>query len=256
MNKPVVNIITPLEEEFFLLHDSILKPVQEKYAGITFISGFLVDVPVVVAKSGVGKVNAALAAQIQIDRFNANRLMLLGVGGVINRNLSIGDVVISRDVMYHDVDAIGLGFALGEIPFLGINIFEADKELVEKAQQASLQALFKLKYRYAAMGEPNNRIPKVEVGRIITGDQFISGAGKKKQLIESFSGDCVDMEGAAVAQTAYLNNKQFVIIRALSDECENDAEKSYYDYLNTIAPYLLFEIAVNMALELQMTPVK
>ena len=247
MNKPVVNIITPLEEEFYLLHDSILKPVQEKYAGITFISGSLIDVPVVVAKSGVGKVNAALAAQILIDRFDADRLVLLGVGGVINSNLSIGDVVISKDVRYHDVDAIGLGFSLGEIPFLGINIFDADKVLVEKAQQASIEALSKLQYRYAAMGAPNNHKPKVVVGRVITGDQFISGAGKKKQLIESFSGDCVDMEGAAVAQTAYLNNKQFVIIRALSDECENDAEKCYYDYLNTIAPYLLFEIAVNIA---------
>ncbi len=247
MNKPVVNIITPLEEEFYLLHDSIFKPVQEKYAGITFISGLLIDKPVVVAKSGVGKVNAALAAQILIDRFDADKLVLLGVGGVINSNLRIGDVVISRDVRYHDVDAIGLGFALGEIPFLGINIFEADQALVEKAQQASIQALFKLKYRYAAIGVPNNRIPKVSVGRVITGDQFISGAGKKKQLIESFSGDCVDMEGAAVAQVAYLNKRQFVIIRALSDECENDAEKSYYDFLNTIAPYLLFEIAVNIA---------
>ncbi|NLL90641.1 MAG: 5'-methylthioadenosine/adenosylhomocysteine nucleosidase [Dehalococcoidales bacterium] len=255
MNKPVVNIITPLEEEFYLLHDSISKPVQEKYAGITFISGLLIDVPVVVARSGVGKVNAALAAQIMIDRFDADRLILLGVGGVINSNLHIGDVVISKDVRYHDVDAIGLGFALGEIPFLGVNTFEADQTLVEKAQQASIQSLFKLKYRYAAMGESYNHIPKVVVGTVITGDQFISGAGKKKQLIKSFNGDCVDMEGAAVAQTAYLNNRQFVIIRALSDECENDAEKDYYDFLNTIAPYLLFEIAVNMAGDLKVTTI-
>jgi adenosylhomocysteine nucleosidase len=246
MNKPVLQIITALEEEFYLLHDSILKPVQEKHAGITFISGLLIDVPVVVAKSGVGKVNAALATQILIDRYDADRLVLLGVGGVISNDLKIGDVVISKDVRYHDVDAIGLGFALGEVPFLGVNIFDADPTLVEKAQQASVQALSKLQYKYAAMGGPNSR-PKVLVGRIITGDQFISGSGKKKQLIESFSGDCVDMEGAAVAQTAYLNNRGFVIIRALSDECENDAEKSYYDYLNTIAPYLLFEIAADMA---------
>ena len=254
MNKPVVNIITPLEEEFYLLHDSISKPVQEKYAGITFISGLLIDVPVVVARSGVGKVNAALAAQIMIDRFDADRLILLGVGGVINSNLHIGDVVISKDVRYHDVDAIGLGFALGEIPFLGVNTFEADQTLVEKAQQASIQSLFKLKYRYAAMGESYNHIPKVVVGTVITGDQFISGAGKKKQLIKSFNGDCVDMEGAAVAQTAYLTTA-VVIIRALSDERENDAEKDYYDFLNTIAPYLLFEIAVNMAGDLKVTTI-
>jgi adenosylhomocysteine nucleosidase len=247
MNKPALYIITPLEEEFYLLRDNIIEPVQEKYAGILFVSGLLADVPVVVAKSGVGKVNAALAAQILIDRFNADRLVLLGVGGVINSDLGIGDVVVSKDVRYHDVDAIGLGFALGEVPFLGINIFDADQVLVEKAQKASIEALAKLKDKYSAMDAPNNHQPKVMVGRIITGDQFISGAGKKKQLIESFSGDCVDMEGAAVAQTAYLNGKQFVIIRALSDECENDAERFYYDYLNTIAPYLLFEIAVHLA---------
>ena len=245
MKKPALGIIAALEEEFYLLRDNILDPVQDKYAGILFVSGLLADVPVVVAKSGVGKVNAALATQIMIDRFDVDRLVLLGVGGVISSNLRIGDVVISKDVRYHDVDAIGLGFALGEIPFLGINIFNANQVLVAKAQQASILALAKMRDKYCAIGGPDNQ-PKAVIGRVITGDQFISGAGKKKQLIETFSGDCVDMEGAAVAQTAYLNNREFVIIRALSDECENDAEKYYYDYLNTIAPHLLLEIAVNI----------
>ena len=247
MNRPELNIITPLEEEFYLLRDSIETPVQQKYAGILFVSGLLCGVPVVVAKSGVGKVNAALATQIMIDRFDADRLVLLGVGGVINSNLSIGDVVVSRDARYHDVDAVGLGFALGEIPFLGINVFNASQTLIKKAEQASIQALSKPQDRYFAIHRPSNHKPKVLVGSIITGDQFICGAEKKKQLIESFGGDCVDMEGAAVAQTAYLNNRQFVIIRALSDECGNKAENYFYDYLNKIAPHLLFEIAVNLA---------
>ncbi len=250
MNKPRLNIITPLEEELSLLRDGIETPVQEEYAGIIFVSGLLSGVPVIVAKSGVGKVNAALAAQIMIDRFDADRLVLLGVGGIINNNLSIGDVVVSRDVRYHDVNAVGLGFAPGEVPFLGINIFNASQTLIEKAEQASRQALSKLQDRYFAIHRPNNRKPKVLVGTILTGDQFISGVEKKKQLIESFGGDCVDMEGAAVAQVAHLNNRQFVIIRALSDECGYNAENYFYDYLNKIAPQLLFEIAVNLAVGL------
>jgi adenosylhomocysteine nucleosidase len=247
MNSPKLNIITPLEEELCLLRDSISAPVQEKYAGITFVSGLLSGVPVVVAKSGVGKVNAALATQIMIDRFNADRLVLLGVGGVINSSLSIGDVVISKDTRYHDVDAVGLGFALGEIPFLGINVFKASQTLIEKAEQAAIQALLKPQDGHFAIHRSSNHKPKVLVGSIITGDQFISGNEKKKQLIESFGGDCVDMEGAAVAQVAHLNNRQFVIIRALSDECGNKAENYFYDYLSKIAPRILFEIAVNLA---------
>ncbi|MFA5628770.1 MAG: 5'-methylthioadenosine/adenosylhomocysteine nucleosidase [Dehalococcoidales bacterium] len=246
MDKPMLGIITPMEDEFRLLFDGITNPVQYQYSEILLVSGVLGGMPVVIAKSGMGKVNAALAAQIMIDRFNIERLVMLGVGGVLNSELNIGDVVVSQDVLYHDFDAVGMGFKPAEIPYFGKSIFNADKALIESALYASTEALSKLQGKYPAMLKLNECQPKAVLGRILTGDQFIAGVEKKEQLIASFGGDCVEMEGAAVAHTAYVNGKQFVIVRALSDECGSDAEIDFYEYLKTIAPHLLFEIAVCM----------
>ena len=67
-------------------------------------------------------------------------------------------------------------------------------------------------------------------GRVVTGDQFISSDEKKKELIEKFGGYCAEMEGAAMAQTAYLGKVPFVVIRAISDKADHSATMSYEEF--------------------------
>jgi adenosylhomocysteine nucleosidase len=122
--------------------------------------------------------------------------------------MKVGDMVISSDALQHDVDVTGRGFGPGEIPFMKTSIFKADPELV-------------------AMAEKTCKIINPEigcyVGRVVTGDQFISDAVKRNELITTFGAYCVEMEGAAMAQVAWLNKVPFVIIRAISDKADTEA---------------------------------
>lgn len=181
-------------------------------AGMEFYTGTLKGVDVVIVRSGIGKVNAGLCAQILADVFQVTHIINTGVAGSINAKLDIGDILISRDALYHDVDVRIFGYQLGEVPQMGCREFKADKAMIEAA--------------VSSCKEVNPDI-HVEVGRILSGDQFISDKAKKETLIADFQGDCTEMEGAAIAHSAYLNKIPFVIIRAISDKADDSAEMDY-----------------------------
>lgn len=181
-------------------------------AGMEFYEGFLHGTDVVIVRCGVGKVNAALCVQILADHFHVTHIINTGVAGSLNAKLDIGDIVISKDAMYHDVDATIFGYALGEVPQLGILAFPADKNLASLAETSCKKI------------NPNLH---TLIGRIVSGDQFISKKEIKDKIINSFHGDCVEMEGTAIAHGAYLNHIPFVIIRAISDKADNSAEMDY-----------------------------
>lgn len=181
-------------------------------AGMEFFIGTLKDVDVVIVRSGIGKVNAGLCAQILADVFQVTHIINTGVAGSLNPALDIGDILISRDALYHDLDVRVFGYQLGEVPQMGCREFKADKALIDAAA--------------ASCREVNPDI-HVEIGRILSGDQFISDKEKKEYLITEFQGDCTEMEGAAVAHSAYLNKIPFVIIRAISDKADDSAEMDY-----------------------------
>lgn len=181
-------------------------------AGMEFYTGTLKGVDVVIVRSGIGKVNAGLCAQILADVFQVTRIINTGVAGSLNAKLDIGDILISRDALYHDVDVRIFGYQLGEVPQMGCREFKADKAMIEAA--------------VSSCKEVNPDI-HVEVGRILSGDQFISDKAKKETLIADFQGDCTEMEGAAIAHSAYLNKIPFVIIRAISDKADDSAEMDY-----------------------------
>jgi adenosylhomocysteine nucleosidase len=165
----------------------------------------------VVVQCGVGKVNAALAVQILIDRFGADAIINVGCAGSLNDSLDIGDFVVSSEVVQHDYDASAIGYEKGEILYTGKVSFSADETLIT----AALDAI--------ATAAPERR---VVTGRVCTGDQFISSDEEKETIISEFGGDCAEMEGAAVGQTAFLNGVPFVIIRAMSDKASSDAGSS------------------------------
>lgn len=181
-------------------------------AGMKFYEGTLNHVNVVIVQSGIGKVNAALCVQILADVFQVSHVINTGVAGSLNADLDIGDILISADALYHDMDVTIFGYQPGEVPQMGRREFAADKQMIALAKEAC---------------EKVNPDIQVKVGRVVSGDQFISDKAVKMRLIQEFKGDCTEMEGAAIAHSAYLNGIPFVIIRAISDKADDSAEMDY-----------------------------
>jgi len=177
-----------------------------------FYEGTLNGAAVVVVRSGIGKVNAALCVQILADVFEVTHIINTGVAGSLNAKLDIGDILVSRDALHHDMDVTIFGYQLGEVPQLGFREFAADVRLTELAIASSQKV---------------NPDIHTLAGRVVSGDQFISTKEVKNKLIEVFQGDCAEMEGASIAHGAYLNQIPFVIIRAISDKADDSAEMDY-----------------------------
>ena len=167
---------------------------------------------VVIVRSGIGKVNAGICAQILVDRFGVDTLINTGIAGSLDAQIDIGDMVISTDALHHDMDATIFGDPAGQIPRMDTLSFPADEKLVKKA---------------VAANEKANPDIHTFTGRVVSGDQFISDKAKKEWLIEQFSASCTEMEGAAIGQAAALNGIPFLIIRAISDKADNSANMDY-----------------------------
>ena len=207
-----IGIIGAMELEVSTLKEAMTVSSVTTCAGMDFYEGALNDAAVVIVRSGVGKVNAALCVQILTDKFAVTHIINTGVAGSLNAALDIGDILVSRDAMHHDVDATIFGYRPGEVPQLGICEFVADDQLASLA--------------IASCREVNPDL-QVHLGRVVSGDQFISSSKVKERLIQVFHGDCAEMEGASIAQSAYLNHIPFVIIRAISDKADGSAEIDY-----------------------------
>ena len=177
-----------------------------------FCRGILCGKDVVVVRSGIGKVNAAICTQILIDCFHVDLLINTGVAGSLDAQIDIGDIVISTDALHHDVDATAVGDPAGQVPRMDTLAFPADENLVKKAVEANRQV---------------NPDIRTFTGRIASGDQFISSGRVKDKIRDNFLPLCVEMEGAGIAQAAYLNKVSYVIIRAISDKADNSATMDY-----------------------------
>ena len=125
-----IGIIGAMEEEIALLKEKMEIEVIVKKASMEFYQGTLNGHEIVVVRSGIGKVNAGLCAQILVDVFNVNRLINTGIAGSLKAEINIGDIVISSDTLQHDMDARNFGYARGEIPRMGTVSFPADPELI------------------------------------------------------------------------------------------------------------------------------
>ena len=211
----IIGIIGAMEEEVSKLKKAMTEAVEKEKAGMKFLSGKLCGKDVVVVRSGIGKVNAAICTQILIDEYKIDRVINTGVAGAINEDLDVGDIVISSDALYHDFDVTGFGYEVGIIPRMKISTFKADEELALKAK---------------TLCEMVNKDIKCFVGRVVSGDQFISTKEKKVWIKDKFNGYCTEMEGCGIAHTAYLNNIPFVIIRAISDKADGSATVDYSEF--------------------------
>ena len=210
-----IGIIGAMDLEVNALKEAMQLETKITRANMDFYEGTLNGANVVIVRCGIGKVNAALCTQILADCFCVTHIINTGVAGSLNAKLDIGDIVISRDAIHHDVDVTIFGYALGEVPQIGVREFAADKTMAELA----LETCRKVNPDIHAM-----------MGRVVSGDQFISDKNKKKWLIENFNGFCCGMEGAAIAQAAYLNEIPFLIVRAISDKADDSASVDYPEF--------------------------
>ena len=208
----MIGIIGAMEEEVAALKSEMADAKVTEFASMTFYKGTLCGKDTVVVRSGIGKVNAAICAQILVDKFGVDMLINTGIAGSLKAEIDIADIVISSDVLHHDMDATGFGYPLGQIPRMDVLSFEADKKLIELADKACRKVL-----------------PEIgtHIGRVVSGDQFISDKAVKERIASNFNGCCTEMEGAAIAQTAYLNKVPFVILRAISDKADDSATMDY-----------------------------
>ncbi|MCH5274862.1 MAG: 5'-methylthioadenosine/adenosylhomocysteine nucleosidase [Lachnospiraceae bacterium] len=181
-------------------------------ASMDFCVGRLNETEVVIVRCGIGKVNAALCVQILADLFEVTHIINTGVAGSLNAALDIGDILVSKDALHHDIDVTIFGYQPGEVPQMGFREFKADDDMIDAAVTTCKKV------------NPNLQ---VRVGRVVSGDQFISDKEVKQRLITVFEGDCAEMEGASIAHAAYLNDIPFVIIRAISDKADDSAEMDY-----------------------------
>jgi adenosylhomocysteine nucleosidase len=214
-----IGLIGAMDEEVERFLHRMEGATETVKAGIVFRQGEWNGKRVILCKSGVGKVNAAVCTQILIDTFRVEAVVFTGVAGALHPSLDIGDIVVSTDCMQHDMDVTALGFPKGTIPYAVTSVFPASPSLVEAAATAGETLYPGLTRR----------------GRILSGDQFVASRELVKELHQELEGVCVEMEGASVAQVCHLNGIPFVILRAMSDKADGSAHINFPEFTKLAA---------------------
>lgn len=214
-----IAIIGAMEEEVTLLRENISNPVVETIAGCEYTSGTMKGKEVVLLRSGIGKVNAAMSTVVLLQHFKPDCIINTGSAGGFDPALNVGDVVISTEVRHHDVDVTAFGYEYGQVPQLPA-AFTADEKLKEIAVQSVKK-----------MGDV-----QVVSGLIATGDSFMSDPTRVEAIRDKFDSlQAVEMEAAAIAQVAHQFGTPFVIIRSLSDIAGKESDLSFDQYLEKAA---------------------
>lgn len=211
----VFGIIAAMDEE----HKEILNIMQdvhiEKFFNKEFVIGTINTTKCILAKSGVGKVNAARATQLLIDKYDVDYVVNVGSAGALNEELNYGDLVISTACIQHDFDITCFNHPKGYISDIGIEI-KADNELINLLNRASNLI---------------DKSVKIINGIVATGDQFYNSPKIKRELRQTFNAECDDMEAAAIAQVCMLCDKPFVVVRSISDKPKSEEKVDFYEYL-------------------------
>ena len=210
-----IGIIGAMEVEVAILKEKMEDVRIIKKASMDFYEGILAGKKVVVVRSGIGKVNAGICAQILADVFSVDAIINTGIAGSLNKNINLGEIVLSTDVVQHDMDATGFGYRKGQIPQMPVFFFNADDNLRRLAAEVCKEV---------------NPDIQVFEGRIASGDQFVCDQDVKNRIVSEFSAYATEMEGAAIGQAAYLNEIPFLVVRAISDKADGSAQMDYSEF--------------------------
>ena len=225
-----LGIIGAMDVEVATLKGKMEHVTVSNHAGSVYFAGTLEGCPAVVVQCGVGKVNAAICAQILINLYGVTHIVNTGIAGSLCADLDIGDLVISRDAIHHDFDLRFWDRPIGQVPGMDVTAFPADEKLMEQA--------------FAAAEAENPGHTKI--GRVASGDQFICSKEQKETIIANTAALCAEMEGASIAHTAYRNGIPFVIIRAISDKADDSADMDYPTF-EAIAAYRCANVTSRLA---------
>lgn len=214
-----IAIIGAMEEEVHVLRDKLDNLNKEVVAGSEYNVGTYEGKEVVLLKSGIGKVNAAMATAILLEKYKPDVVINTGSAGGLHTDLNVGDVVISTEVRHHDVDVTAFNYEYGQVPGMPA-AFPSDEKLRSIAKKCA---------------EKINGIQVVE-GLIVTGDSFMNDPVRVDYVKGKF-GDlhAVEMEAAAIAQVCYAFNVPFVVTRALSDIAGKESDVSFEQFIHTAA---------------------
>jgi adenosylhomocysteine nucleosidase len=214
-----IAIIGAMEQEVEILRSKLENSEIETVAGSEFTKGMLAGHEIILLKSGIGKVNAAMSTTILMERYQPERVINTGSAGGFHHSLNVGDVVISSEVRHHDVDVTAFNYEYGQVPGMPA-AYEADVELVAVAEKCASK----------------EEAIQVVKGLIATGDSFMSDPARV-EYVRSQIGDiyAVEMEAAAVAQVCHQYAVPFVIIRALSDIAGKESNVSFDQFLSKAA---------------------
>ncbi len=225
-SKPTTAILGAFNKEIIMLEQQLTHTQQQRIEGMRFVTGKLYGRPVVVAWTGIGKVNAAMTTTLVIEHFRPSEVIFSGIAGGVNPQLYPGDIVIAVETAHHDMGILGEDgfYNRGVInPLDGDRnpaYLPADKRLLKFAEQAA--ELVELEKIRTTVGE---RIPQIIKGIIVTGDVFVASPAKCKELREMLNADAVEMEGAAVAQICYQRRIPHLVVRSISDKADETARE-------------------------------
>ncbi len=205
-----IGIIGAMEVEVNDLTSRLENKKCETISGIDFYTGKLLGKDVAIAKCGIGKVFAAMAAEVMILKYAPKLLVNTGVGGALAQGLRCGDIVVAEKLCQHDMDTSPIGDPVGLISGINKIWFETDV----RAREILLSA-----------GEALGL--SVKLGSIATGDRFVATNDVKKYIVDTFGASACEMEGGAIAQVAFVNETPFVVVRAISDSADDEASMDY-----------------------------
>jgi adenosylhomocysteine nucleosidase len=232
--KPITALLGAFSDEVKLLEESVQNKKVKVIHGISFTTGKLNGRRVVIALTGIGKVNAAMTTTLMIQKFKPSEVLFTGIAGGLNPDLLPGDIVIGRETAYHDFGYITFqkqATRQTRNPITGEfnpENFKADSTLLAKTLAAAKRVDF-------IPTSESRREPKLVVGRIVTGDVFVSSEQKVNQLLADFKAEATEMEGAAVAQICYQQQVPCIVIRSLSDKANSNARSDMLNFLKVAA---------------------
>jgi len=227
-------IIGAMEPEVAILKAKLTNSETTHHAGYTFYQGQIDNNDVVIVQSGIGKVAAALATAILIDKFQPDYVVNTGSAGGFDPSLKVGDIVVSSEVRYHDVDVTAFGYEIGQLP-ANPAAYIPHASLVDAA-----------KVGIEALTTKDDSNIQTMVGLITTGDTFMTKEDDIAKARANFpTMAAVEMEGAAIAHTCHQFNVPFVIIRSLSDIAGKASPTSFDEYLET-ASVNSSQLVINM----------
>ncbi len=208
-----IGIIGAMDVEIELLLEEMKKtfePHTTTIAGRTYYGGVIGDMTVILAKCGVGMVNAAICTQVMIERFGVNAVLNTGIAGSLDASINIGDIVVATEAVNHIMDVANLGYELGQTPDVDTLAFPCDKNLSNYVLKAA-----------EGIGVTTH------TGRVASGDRFVRDESEKRHITDNFDAKCCEMEGGAIAQACYLSGVPCAIVRAISDKADGSASMDY-----------------------------